>query len=97
MRRRVHLQDLSPNRGENHQARVLSKDKVQKAHHREHPRNRVQVLLDRGQSKAKDPLSRDQDKVRDPQARGPNQVRVLLAKDPLGRGPGKVRDPQAKG
>lgn len=88
MRREIHL---SPSREESHQARVLSKGQVQRAHNREDLRNRVRVLLDKGQSQGRDPS-----KVRDHQVRGPNQARVPQAKDHLGRPPGKVRDHQAK-
>ncbi|TKS90815.1 Semaphorin-3aa Semaphorin-1A [Collichthys lucidus] len=52
MRREIHL---SPSREESHQARVLSKGQVQRAHNREDLRNRVRVLLDKGQSQGRDP------------------------------------------
>lgn len=98
----MHLQHLRPSREGNHQGRALSKGQGQRDHNREDPRDRVRVLLDRGQSLGKDLLVRDLGKVRDHQVRGhqgnrdPDQAKVLLVKDHLGRPPGKVKDHQAK-
>lgn len=92
----MHQQHLNLSREESHQPRALSKAKAQKAHSREHHRNRLRALLVRGQSLDKDPQGRDLSKGRDHQARGPNQPRVPRAKDPLG-GPGKAKDHQARG
>lgn len=103
----IYQQDQSPSKEESHQAKVLNRDKVQGAPSREDHRNRVRVLLDRGQSQDKGPLARDQGKVREHQGRLPNhprdhqgrgqstvrdsQARVPLVKDYLGRDPGKAR------
>lgn len=92
MMRQIHLQLKNPSREESHQARVLSKDKVKKAHNREDHRNRVRAQLDRGQDQDKHPQDRDLGKVKDHQVRDPNQHRDLL-----GRDLGKARDSQAKG
>lgn len=88
----IHQQHQSPSREEGHQAKALSKDKVQGAPNREDHRSRVRALLDRGQNQGKGPLGRDRGKVKDRQARVPNQHR-----DHLGLGQSKVRDSQAKG
>lgn len=88
----MHLQHLSPSREGGHQERALSKDRVQRDHSREDPRNRTRALLGKGQGQGKDLLVRDPGKVRGRQVKGPNQV-----KGPLGRPPGKVKDHQVRG
>lgn len=91
MMRQIHLQLKNPSREENHQARVFSKDKVQKAHREDH-RDMGRAQLDRGQGQDKHPQDRDLGKLKDHQVRDPNQHRDLL-----GRDLGKARDSQAKG
>lgn len=75
-RRRETRQKPSPDRGENHQGKVLSRHRVKKDH-----KNKVRALLGRDNNQGKDHLVRDLDKVRVHRVKGLNQVKDLLVRD----------------